>query len=96
VRQFSLFPTPSDAANPITFAFPSQMNVGSSFSPMSLPATSTPQRAPQSSGSSASLIDRYISLERLSQILNIALVSIKKLCKYDEIPYLMIAGTYFF
>ncbi len=41
-------------------------------------------------------IDRYISLERLSQILNIASTSIKKLCKYDEIPYLLVSGKYFF
>jgi len=42
------------------------------------------------------MIDRYISLERISRVLNIAAPSIKKLCKHDEIPYLMILGKYFF
>lgn len=42
------------------------------------------------------LIDRYIPLKRLSQILNIGDSAIRELCKNDEIPYLRIYGKYFF
>jgi len=44
----------------------------------------------------ADLIDRYIPLKRLSEILDIGDSAIRELCKNDEIPYLSIAGKYFF
>lgn len=42
------------------------------------------------------IIDCYVSLENLSQVLNISKSLLGEFCRNDEIPYLKISGKYFF
>lgn len=42
------------------------------------------------------VLDCYISLENMSQVLNISKSSLREFCRNDEIPNLKIAGKYFF
>jgi excisionase family DNA binding protein len=42
------------------------------------------------------VLDCYVSLDNLSQILSISTSSLREFCRNDEIPYLKISGKYFF